>query len=142
MCQPIEHLMFCTCADEVKVKTVTNRYGDTYTQKVFPKHIHFIWTLQRYSNERNLFDGMMEFPASILAESLNTNEVLKQLNNRDCFDFDYVPQEGDNLIISSNKGHHGYLSFLFENNQWNKGYLSPFNFILKVIEEGKVDCRE
>jgi len=142
MCQPDQHLMFCTCADEVKIKTIKNRYGDTYTQKVFPKYIQFIWTIRKRTPQSGILDGMLELPSSHLGNQLTRDDVLKQLNQRNCFDFTYQPQEGDNLTISSNHKIAGYLSFIFENNQWVPGSFSPFEYQLKTFEEGKVECRD
>ncbi|OJJ16786.1 hypothetical protein BKI52_33310 [marine bacterium AO1-C] len=133
--------MFCTCADEVKIKTIKNRYGDTYTQKVFPKYIQFIWTLRRHTAERSMLDGMLELPASHLGEELTTDYVLSQLNAQNCFDFAYQPQKGDNLVITSNQNLAGYLSCVYENGQWEQGHLSPFDYQLETIEEGKIECR-
>jgi len=142
MCQPDQHLMFCTCADEVKIKTIKNRYGDTYTQKVFPKYIQFIWTLKHHTLQSGILDGMLELPSSHLGNQLASADVLEQLNQRNCFDFTYQPQEGDTLVISSNQKIAGYLSFIFENGQWVRGHVSPFEYQLKTIEEGKVECRD
>ena len=137
MCQPDKHLMFCTCANEVKVKTIKNRYGDTYTQKVFPKYIQFIWTLRRHIPEPSTMDGMLEMPSDQLGGHLTSEYVLAQLNASSCFDFVYQPQDKDNLVITSNQKITGFLSFIFQEGQWVKGQLSPFECRLETLQEGK-----
>lgn len=46
--------------------------------------------------------------------------LLNQLNNRDPFDFDYLPKEGDKLNISWNEDQEYY--FVFRDFQWENDF--------------------
>jgi hypothetical protein len=81
--------------------------------------------------------GKYTFPVSDLGEGLNSNFLKNELNNRDCFSFNYRPEQGDNLIIS--RGATAVrIEFVFNNGKWEEDHYSPFMFELTELDHGKL----
>lgn len=150
MCKQSNQFKLCSCSD-IKTKIVHNKNSRRYKNKLpeqKPKKI--IWTLSKCEGSQYLgMDGMLIGPASKLTEKLTANYVKEELNTRNCFDFDYSPKEGDNLVLTpyltkkeSLKQEYEFLSFIFNNGQW---ILKSYNvFYDKVIEfkKGKLEFKE
>ena len=67
-------------------------------------------------------------------------ELIKALpiNSNKVFDFNYIPQNNDNLIIEINEFFSPYISFIFENDKWRIGYHIHFEYEIEEIFKGKV----
>jgi len=116
-------------------KSRRNSNNPNLTQK------DWYWKMYRYVGERK--DGWMEkifmaMPRHWLSEDINSVTILSILNNEDCFCFDYIPLEGDNIQISfdliesgSNKRSFGgaYLSFIYRKSSWVEDF-----YILDIVE--------
>ncbi|MDP5202236.1 hypothetical protein [Flavobacterium sp. DG2-3] len=88
-------------------------------------------------------DGMGYLPDETLSEDLTNEIMLIQLNSRDCFDFDYQPQEDDNLnVYTPENGNRKHLSFIFKNGEWTADWHLPFKYEMKKINYGKVSFED
>ena len=78
------------------------------------------------------------FPTDDIGNALNTEWVALNLNIENCFDFDYTPSEGDNLIITQNEAFSPRISFIYKQGIWVADHYSPFLHIRELIREGNV----
>ena len=85
----------------------------------------------------------MRLPKESLNTELTVDNVLRELNVRNCFDFDFEPVSQDYLEIQT-KGFGPYIAFHFQDGQWQEGWgHDTFNDIMKQLGMGKVrwqDC--
>ncbi|WP_291134374.1 hypothetical protein [Flavobacterium sp. UBA7663] len=90
-------------------------------------------------NSDFLMDGILIPPNDSFEENLTAESLLTELNTRNCFDFDYFPNEEDNLVINEdNKNRRGFISFVFRKGKWQIGDHSSFSFKLEEFNFGKV----
>lgn len=93
--------------------------------------------------------GEMILPVDQLDKDLTAHFLIKQLNSRNIFDFDYSPTDGDNLEIREEyiykkvKGEprpdlYNYLSFIFRNGTWIEDVYDVFNDKIKGFKKGKI----
>jgi len=83
-------------------------------------------------------NGMHRLAEDRLAENLSAAAILKVLNTQQCFDFDYIPSEGDNLVIHNPPRYiEGFISFIYKNAQWVPGDYNSFRDQLEVFHYGK-----
>ena len=128
MCQNVPKLTFCSC--DTKLKLFERRPPNEYT-----------WHLTKYLGQRTYQDGerriigKIQMPKKQLSKKISLDVVLKELNSRNCFDFDYTPQEMDCLNISGNGG---YFRVRFVDNQWESGSYPVFSSDIETIDTGKI----
>ncbi|WMX13849.1 MULTISPECIES: hypothetical protein [unclassified Aureispira] len=60
------------------------------------------------------------------SEQALKSEVVQQLNQRNCFDFDYQPQEDDFLRIRGNKKSF-WMAFRYQQGRWEEDESTKFN---------------
>lgn len=138
MCQPSQYLLFCTCTQEASAP-VHNK--NSRRAKKTPAPPQFLWQLKRLKESKHQgLDGMVIMPQSQLSERLTAHYVETQLNQGHCFDFDYQPQPGDNLLVFTDTSASVYMSYIFKNQQWTTDYYDPFYHKLSLIEKGKIKC--
>lgn len=99
-----------------------------------------IWRLSSYI-------GLHE-PFSVVGEELfyfftddeeqNKDYVVHQLNSRNCFDFDFTPNEGDYLEITDAKNLARKYQFIFRNKKWTIDGYDHFTHQTKMYNWGKV----
>jgi hypothetical protein len=106
MCDLDKEFKMCTC------------------KSVDPKLSH--WKLIRFDQEPNKVMGII---GEIDEKRQNFAEMLKtELNSRNCFDFDYTPQNNDRLIFQIKSGKYGR-TICFEyhesygNSWWSQRFL-------------------
>ena len=68
------------------------------------------------------------------------------MNDRNCFDFNYNPTEGDNIVFkyfnkkkrnaNSESLENGYISFIYKDSNWKIDYYNPFYDQTQVINQG------
>ena len=75
-------------------------------------------------------------PAGDIGNGLDAEWIALNLNLENCFDFDYTPEEGDNLFIQTNEIASAYISFIFKNDQWIIDVYDPFTWNTKHIVDG------
>ncbi|WP_299107160.1 hypothetical protein [uncultured Tenacibaculum sp.] len=107
------------------------------------------WKLSKYlGHEWSGMDGLMIMPSKNLTQGLTENFVIEELNKQNCFDFDYIPNEGDNLIFEigwlfNKRGkkierelEYEYSSYIFKANKWKADSYNPFYEKTEIINEG------
>ena len=85
-------------------------------------------------------DGMLIYPEDVLSEALTSEKMVEELNRRNCFDFNYTPNEGDNLqIYNPDKYTRKYLSFIYRSGKWEVDSYNRFTYDIEKINYGKVE---
>lgn len=127
MCDTPENITFCTCSEKDENSIVIGTLE---------------WTLDRFIGlkETNM-RGILMRPADELGDSINIHKVIDEMNKRNCFDFDYVPQERDCFHISNGRKtpEYKYFSLIYKDGQWRPGRNPAFGrTISENIGKGKV----
>jgi hypothetical protein len=143
MCQPKNGIMFCTCIENDDINAIVHNKNSRKNKK---KLYTFSWTLDRYLGQiETSMDGMVAMPSNALSNGLSDEFVLNELNNKNCFDFDYTPVNGDNLKIYPplRMDLYKFLSYVFKNDAWGIGCYISFSDNLQKINYGnlKMDIR-
>lgn len=102
-----------------------------------------IWSLYRYAGQdNNAMDGLVVLPEVRLGAVFSAAFVCRELNERNCFDFMYDPEEGDYLVLSvyraNARSQYRYMAFLFENGRWIIKTYDPFRDKIEEIGRGKI----
>ncbi len=127
MCQNTNDLIFCTCKDS---SNIFRRNKGEYS-----------WSLSKlvgiktYKPGEPRIIGKIRIPNKNLGKGINAENILQELNSRDCFDFEYIPQEMDCLTIT---GDNGYFKVRFKTGFWEIGRHPAFSSISEPIDSGKV----
>lgn len=130
-------MTLCTCAPEVD-KIVHHKKSRRHKNKVLPDKL--TWTLYRYLGAYDSgMDGMLMEPSYRITAELTFEYILAELNARNCFDFEYSPNEGDNLIV---RGPHGFMSFIYATNSWTYEMYNCFQERTEFIKKGHVRIEE
>ena len=141
MCDFEKGFKLCSCVLE---KPNIQKIGKSKKYKDLPvKKLGYRWYLSRFVKEieEPLMEGIYEPPVKDLGNGLNDEWILINLNLTNCFDFEYNPIEGDNLIFCSDHEYE-YLSFVFNNGTWIKKHYDSFCTLLKKLNEGKIEMIE
>lgn len=123
MCNKEESIKFCSCGKKVKRNTFFNRIfrasKSKSLQTYIDKEAKDVWYLFSRENQQWL-DGEL-----IINEHLETCKQTQKatfqyikdaLNTRkDCFDFAYIPQENDLLVV---KFQQKLVEFVFDEGEW------------------------
>jgi hypothetical protein len=149
MCNRTNKLELCACTD-INVEKIQQLYSDEIRQldkKEFLKVIR--WKLSKYvGKEWSGMDGLMIMPSENLTHDLTENYILNELNEHNCFDFDYKPKEGDNLIFEigwlfNKRGkkinrelNYAYSSYIYKNKKWIAESYNSFYEKTEIINEG------
>ncbi len=97
------------------------------------------WTLSHLvGTHEAMMMGEYQMPSKELGAGLTSEWVLLHLNDGNCFDFEYTPQEGDNLILRSDDRWR-YLSFVFRQGAWVEDHHDVFSTTLELGFEGKIE---
>lgn len=86
--------------------------------------------------------GRYNFPNDKIGERLNADWIALNLNLEHCFDFEYIPQEGDNLFIQYNVNLGPYISFIYRDKEWIIDHYSPFDVKTELVLRGRVVANE
>ncbi len=152
MCKNDLNIHFCTCKSKKQEKIVHNKNSRRFKRQ-FDENEYlrkkFTWVLSRYIKEHyNGIDGLIYPPDNKLTEDLTLDFFLQKLNSDvKLFDFEYIPKEGDNLVIRTeyinkkvkNKNRdslHEYLSFIYKENKWISDFYNFFYDQTEDINEG------
>lgn len=148
MCKPNYQIHFCTCAS-LKKKPLPGSADDKLDVAEYEK-THYIWGLYHYLGEKySMMMGQMLMPVESLGRDLNAVNLIKELNSRNCFDFDYWPAIGDNFQIreeyvykslrgKQRKELYDYMSFIFRKGKWNEDVYNVFDDKTRKFRKGKV----
>ena len=149
MCDRSNTLELCSCTD-MSVQRIQELYIEEIKNLKRKELLKVVrWKLKKYIGHEWIgMDGLLISPSESITEALSQDFVLSQLNSKHCFDFDYEPKEGDNLILeigwmfnkwkkSITKGiGHDYASFIFKNGKWIADYYNAFYEKTELITEG------
>lgn len=136
MCDFNKGFILCQCNNSKVI--VHNKKSKRNRNKKKNQQIEYTWTLFKFlgmSKEREM--GRYLFPVSNIGNGLTSDFVLNELNNRNCFDFEYIPNQGDNLIIGKADSFNR-IEFIFRNGKWEEDHYSPFDHEYKKFDNGKI----
>ncbi len=134
MCDFENGFILCSCNEESN-ETTLNSDKETY-----------VWELKTLK-ETIPARGITQFPISDIGMGLNAEWVLLNLIDRNCFDFDYQPLEGDNLIMYSNNSANdkasfsnqpAYLSYIYRNEEWVEDFYMKVGQLTQLKNKGKI----
>lgn len=141
MCTSTNSIKFCTCNNKTFGKR-SEKADSKCARKNSPDESRerYIWQLfrKRPSHEDVHTIGEYKLPDSAIGKGLRADGIVRELNARNCFDFDYQPAEGDNLQIMENTSLPPYLSFLYQNGKWVADHYNPLEISLRKVSEGKI----
>lgn len=153
MCEPALDLKLCSC-EGIPIPIIHNQNSRKHKKQFSPEEylVHqLVWTLYKYiGKEDSEMMGMMFMPEDKIGNILTAELVLDQLNRKNCFDFEYNPQEGDNLIIHFNPSKntlpkkdqhkaHYYMSFIFKAGNWHEDIYDAFSDKTEKFNSGKLN---
>lgn len=128
----------CEISDELKLCTCSNA-----------EELENYWVLYRYNKDKNeLIVGQPILPRDITLEELINRDIFCEfLNKKNCFDFEYQPQNKDRLLISLQTNseedfEEESIAYGFEhrNGKWKIKDYETFDWVEKYdgILEGKI----
>ena len=97
--------------------------------------------------------GQIIRPSEKLDQDLTAEFVMEALNNNAEFDFDYNPEDGDELLIGVSYkypqvGNHYRpllpqpMTFVYENKEWYFGYIDHFRYKQVELKKGNITFRK
>jgi hypothetical protein len=140
MCDFEKGFILCTCVDKEK-PVIHNKNSRRYKKNPNNEPQIYRWYLSEFIDTfDSMMEGIYQFPSDDIGKGLTAEWVLLHLNDGNCFDFDYTPKEGDNLVINqSTKTYtHIHLSFIFQNGIWVQKHYHPYSTMLKQKQAGVV----
>lgn len=150
MCKRDIGLKLCSCGQN-SIRVIQNLFSEEIKCLEKKETLDvFGWTLDQYLGEEWIgMDGMIYMPENKLTDELTEDFFLKELNENECFDFEYIPSEGDNLIfqlkyIFDRKGRRkkntrmGFISFIFKGEKWTISSYNCFYDKTERMKEGVV----
>lgn len=127
MCTPSSQLILCPCINESSARPAKGIYQ---------------WKLDRYLGSRESpIMGSIVAPSSDLGSGITVANMIRELNSRNCFDFEYSPKEKDSLHISTERtdGNYQYFTLLYTNGLWAEGSHPGFGkTVLENLGKGKI----
>lgn len=101
--------------------------------------IKYTWKIYRMISENKEFE-LCSFlrPTNNIGCGLNEEWVELILNFEKVFEFEYLPQFNDNLILETNEYFSPYISLVFKNSEWKIGYHIPFRYEIEEIFRGQI----
>ena len=152
MCDFKNGFILCTCVGEepleileekkeIPVKKKRKRHKNRIeTEKSEPEVIdsrNYIWEL-RTLKKTEFAVGRAAFPSEDIGHGLESVWVELNLNDRNCFDFEYTPNEGDELVFFNLINKYKYLSFIYKKGVWVNDFYDEIGYITKIEKSGKV----
>lgn len=128
MCNFEKGFILCTCS----MKEIESSDGDT----------EYIWHLSHFlgPNEDSKMGKYLP-PVSDIGKGLEADFVQSELNKHNCFDFEYKPSDGDNLVIYQSSTRFR-LEFIYRNDAWIEDHYSPFDHDCKEFKMGLLQSNE
>ncbi|GGB77560.1 hypothetical protein GCM10007424_17030 [Flavobacterium suaedae] len=151
MCDFSKGIRLCTCESET-IKFREKEYYRKVKGELIKIHnkkndkipLIYIWQLFRYKGKKkDCFEmGSYKMPQDDIGKGLNDEWVVLNLNIENCFDFDYTPKEGDNLLIRQNEDLSPYMSFIYKSDKWIIDHYYPFDIEIEYLTEGLLKTNE
>ncbi|MCH2045148.1 MAG: hypothetical protein MK212_13615 [Saprospiraceae bacterium] len=143
MCRVDKEFILCTCLPKspspqpVQHHKKSKRWKRKKSEPVIEPPLQWVWKLLRYAGPKVIqMDGMLMEP-DIDAQDLRDKAViLKELNQRNCFDFDYELKEGDCLEISAQNNFLKSFEFIVSQGVWVEGGYDPWQDEAIVTKRG------
>ena len=148
MCEVGRKFKLCSCSRDELIETIHNKNSRRYKNLVNQTNpSKIVWTLHQYEGTHySGMDGLLIAPADKLDDLFTAEYVKNELNNRNCFDFDYSPKEGDYLELKFQQtpkearlDDGKFLPFIFKNGQWTINSYNAFYEKTVEIKKGKVE---
>jgi len=142
MCDFEKGFVLCTCQEQEK-PVIHNKNSRRHKKTPLSEDNLYQWSLAAFVGTfESMMEGMFEIPSKDIGKGLTAEWVLLNLNDRNCFDFEYIPQEGDALVIRKPQTYVFFLSFVYKNGVWTEDFYSPFGITLKKIGEGVITPKD
>jgi hypothetical protein len=139
MCQSGKKIIFCSCKNDLK-KVVHHKKSKRWQEKNATFGA-YLWTLSRFVDYfESMMEGQISEPSEKLGQDLTSEFVLSELNSRNCFDFEYLPIEGDCLSIRMDTGWN-FFSFIFREGTWIAEQYSSFYVRTERLDAGKLQIK-
>jgi len=127
MCLESEKIIFCTCEAENE----DSKFVESFN-----------WSLERFlRSKESRIKGKILAPSSDLGSEINLERIIEEMNSRNCFDFDYSPQEKDSFKLNNGleRTDYKYFSLIYINGKWEEG-MNPVlgRSVLKNISKGRM----
>jgi hypothetical protein len=150
MCDFSKRFKLCTCAvGEIKFrkqefyKIVKGKQVAVRDKKNEAIPLIYIWMLFTYKCKSEEVEmGRYMPPIDDIGAGLDAEWIALNLNHGNCFDFEYTPNEGDNLFITQNQIMAPYISFIYTNAQWVTDNYDPFMTVTDLVQSGKLTAGE
>lgn len=137
MCNIQEGFKLCTCG--VTKKPTQQRRSFNPLDKSPRIPTSFQWTLfQRDPSPPPPRKGLANLQMLTDSDKSNIEFVEQELNQRDCFDFEYGPIEGDYLHFQQDGPPHKFFAFTFLAGKWQQITPNAFRNGLKQEKEGAI----
>tara|TARA_B110000046_G_scaffold38924_1_gene42784 strand:+ start:2710 stop:3204 length:495 start_codon:yes stop_codon:yes gene_type:complete len=156
MCKNRKHIIFCTCNEkesEDRFKSKIESFKILGDKEEYSK-CFYSWILERTirkrtEKERSMIMGELVRPSKKLDEELTAELVVRELNEKAEFDFDYSPKDGDELTITLSYKYAQFenysrpfllspMTFVYENKEWYFGYINHFEYKQEELKKGKI----
>lgn len=139
MCEITHKFTLCSCSTNEKEDIIHNKNSRRYKKTLKQDNSNkMVWTLYKYDGEYDSgMEGILMEPSDKLDESFTANYVKTELNLRQCFDFEYAPQEGDYLVLTK-KRDYSYMPFMYKDGQWIIHSYNAFYEKITALKKGKV----
>lgn len=157
MCENKKHITFCTCVEKAsdnRFEAIIASFKILGNKEEYLK-TNYTWSLERvirkYSlEERTMIVGELGMPSKMLDTELTAAFVVNELNKKVEFDFDYAPQDGDEITIGLDYRYKEIenharpslpspMNFVYENEEWYFGYVNHFEYQKRTINKGKIE---
>ena len=121
MCKTGNKIKLCTCLAGNDINTIIHhKQSKRHVKKKLEGTLGGImWTLYRGYTTQNILDGLIKMPSNTLSGVLTDTELEARLNEEEnCFDFEYIPQEGDYLNVYHKQD---YIPYYYIGGKWTIG---------------------
>jgi len=150
MCKQDYKIHLCTCSN-VSSSGIKNILEDDLIKLKRNQTFNLIkWKLNRFMrNEWIGLDGLLFKPTDKLTTQITSVFLQDEMNLRNCFDFNYTPKQGDNIIFElevinkngkpiKNQSVNKFISLIYKNSKWNIDWYDPFYNTTEGIYKGIV----
>jgi len=144
MCDFEKGFKLCTCAPsgtQAPRAIIHHKKSKRRKRHIDPDTLprEYIWVIFKHRKTIEPDEiGHYQMPRSNIGQGLTADWVLLNLNVENCFDFDYEPSEGDNLVIREPAPLSPRLSFIFRNGAWVEDHYDAFSEIIELHLRGIV----
>lgn len=132
--------------EKTKILSVTNNnfiFKSLLRGSIAFSKTTYTWKLSRYVRPKencDQFTGRVKTITDNLNNGITASIIINKLNEGNIFDFQYIPEEKDTLLISYKKDNRNmYLPLIFLNRSWKEGL---YRNLEEYIAEGEIIIKE